>query len=86
MAISLLSLSNEQLLIAGLDALTARDLISQPPAAVETMQHIGISKTNLDGPVRSWVNKRFRANSGKQPLRRGAIKPSTRWAQLLTML
>lgn len=80
------SLSDEELLCAGLDPLTRRDLIKQRPDGSETMQQIGISETNLDGPVRSWINARFRKPRDKPVLTRGAIKGSTTWAQLLALL
>lgn len=79
-------LSDEDLVRAGLDPLTRRDLIAHPPQPAETMQQIGISDTNLDGPVRSWINGRFRKPRGKAVLTRGAIKGSTTWAQLLGFL
>lgn len=79
-------LTDEQLLIAGLDPLTKRDLIASPPAAGETMQKVGISKTRLDGPVRSWLNARFRRPRKLPALTRGAIKVSTKWSQLLDLV
>ncbi len=86
MAIKLSQLSDEQILTLALDPLTRRDLINLPPAQTETMQQVGVSKTNLDGPVRSWVNERFRKPRGKKQLKRGAISPATKWSQLLGML
>lgn len=86
MAIKLSQLSDEQILILALDPLTRRDLINLPPAQSETMQHVGVSKTNLDGPVRRWINERFRKPRGKKQLTRGAISPGTKWSQLLGML
>lgn len=80
------ALAGELRLIAGLDPLTKRDLVQLPPRNAETMQQVGISKTNLDGPVRSWINASFREpNNLKPPLKSGSITPATRWEQLKTM-
>lgn len=80
---TLQQLSNEEKLRAGLDPLTARDLIAQAPQAHETMQAIGISKTNLDLPVRRWINRSFRAPNDWVPLKKGALKPATKWSELV---
>lgn len=80
---TLQQLSNEERLRAGLDPLTARDLIIQAPQPTETMQAIGISKTNLDLPVRRWINRSFREPNGWPPLKKGALKPATTWSELL---
>jgi len=82
---ALTALSTEQRLIAGLDPLTSRNLITMPPGASETMQQIGISKTNLDTVVRGFVNRSFRQPTGKPLLPPGAIVSSTTWTQLLGM-
>lgn len=83
---ALQGLTDEQRLVAGLDPLTFRDLATNPPASSETMQQIGISKTNLDTVVRSFVNRSFRQPSGKPQLAPGSIKTSTTWTQLLGLL
>ena len=80
------TLTDEELVRAALDPLTRRNLIEQPPAAAETMQQVGVSATNLDGPVRSWVNGRFRGPRGLSLLTRGTIKSETKWSQLLELL
>jgi len=82
---ALVALNDEHRLIAGLDPLTFRDLVTNPPAGSETMQQIGISKTNLDTVVRGFVNQAFRQPTGKSMLPPGAITPSTTWTQLLGM-
>src|SRR5262245_48054363 len=83
--IALASLNDEQRLIAGLDPLTHRKLAENPPAPSETMQDIGISATNLDTVVRSWINRAFRAPRGLPPLISGDIKSGTKWSKLLEM-
>lgn len=79
-------LSDEQILAIALDPLTRRDLIDAPPGDGETMQQIGISATNLDGPVRSWINKRFRQPRDLSLLTRGKIKSDTTWSKLVKVL
>jgi hypothetical protein len=83
---ALQGLTDEQRLIAGLDPLTSRDLASNPPGPAETMQQIGISKTNLDIVVRSFINRSFRTPRGESSLVPGSIKSTTTWTQLLGML
>jgi len=83
---NLLQLSDKLRLIAGLDPLTKRDLAVNPPADTETFVHIGISATNLDGPVRSWINNSFRVPRHKAVLTPGAIKPSLNWADFLRLV
>lgn len=82
----LFTLTDEELVRAALDPLTRRDLIEQPPAVGETMQQLGVSATNLDGPVRSWINGRFRGPRGLSLLTRGKIKSETKWSQLVQLL
>jgi hypothetical protein len=82
----LAGLSDALRLIAGLDPLTKRNLAVDPPAAAETFVHIGISATNLDGPVRSWINNSFRIPRRKPVLIQGAIKPSMTWADFLKLV
>ena len=82
----LLELTDSELVRAALDPLTRRDLIASPPRDAESMQQIGISATNLDGPVRSWINGRFRGPRNLRVLTRGAIKPETTWSKLLKFL
>jgi hypothetical protein len=86
MAVELSQLSDEQILLVALDPLTRRDLINLPPSPTETMQHVGLGKTKLDGPIRSWINARFRKPRGRKPLKRGAISSGTTWSKLLSML
>ena len=84
--VSLAALSNEDRLRAGLDPLTRRDLVVDPPRANETMQQVGVSSTNLDGPVRSWINRAFREPKGLTLLTRGAITTATIWQALVAMM
>jgi hypothetical protein len=79
------ALTDEEVLIAGLDPLTYRKLKENPPAASETMGDIGISPTNLDTVVRSWVNRDFRIPRKHDPLPSGAIKSNTKWSKLLEL-
>ena len=79
-------LTDEERLTAGLDPLTRRNLILLPPQDQEVMQQVGISKTNLDGPVRVWINDSFRQPKKMPKLPRGSIKPTTTWKQLVSML
>lgn len=79
-------LSDEELLRVALDPLTRRDLIGQAPTDQETMQQIGISATNLDGPVRSWINGRFRKPRSLTVLTRGKIKSDMTWSKLVKLL
>lgn len=83
---SLMALTNSEFVRAALDPLTRRDLIARPPRDAENMQQIGISATNLDGPVRSWINGRFRRPNNLWLLTRGAIKADTTWSNLLKLL
>lgn len=78
-------LTDEELLIAGLDPLTHRELKKSPPGSHETMADIGISPTNLDTVVRTWINREFREPRGKPPLASGAIKSSTKWPKFLDL-
>ncbi|PXA78744.1 hypothetical protein DMC25_22250 [Caulobacter sp. D4A] len=73
-------------LIVGLDVLTDRALSAKRPTDDETMQHIGISKGDLDGPATDWINKRFRRPAKKRLLVPGEIKPSTKWADMVKLV
>lgn len=80
---SIQNLTDVEALTAGIDIMTDRDLKATPPADAETMQQLGISKTNLDLPVRRWINRRFRKPAGKAVFPKGTFKTSTTWKQLV---
>jgi hypothetical protein len=68
-----------------MDPLTFRDLAANPPADSETMQQIGIGKTQLDTVVRGFINRSFRQARGEPLLAPGTIGPGTTWRQLIGM-
>ncbi len=80
---SVQNLSESEALLAGIDTITNRDLKVVPPQNAETMQELGISKTNLDLPIRRWINRRFREPVGKSIFPKGTFKTSTTWKQLI---
>ncbi|MBI1196930.1 MAG: hypothetical protein GC203_03630 [Phenylobacterium sp.] len=58
---NLKALTDEEALVAGLDVFAkSRDLQKNPPKDGETLQELGIGPSNLDGPVRAWINAKFR--------------------------
>lgn len=76
-------LTDKEALTAGIDTMTDRDLKTSPPADDETMQQLGLSKTNLDLPIRRWINRRFRSPKSKAVFVKGTFKTTTTWKQLV---
>lgn len=80
------TMGSEAKLLVKLQKYTRRDLIKRPPLATDTMQHIGVSSTNLDLPIRRWINSDIRVPAGLRALVRNEIKSSTTWPNLVKML
>jgi hypothetical protein len=75
------ALTDEEALITGLAVFVkARDLHKNPPKDGETLQALGISATNLDVPVRAWINAKFRKPRGWPLFARGDLTTDTTWS------
>jgi hypothetical protein len=79
----LADLSDEDALVAGVAVFVrGRDLHTDPPKDNETLAAIGISPSNLDIPIRLWINAKFRKS--KTPplplLVSGDLKTTMTWA------
>jgi hypothetical protein len=75
------ALTDEEALITGLAVFAkARDLHKNPPKDGETLQALGISSTNLDVPVRAWINAKFRKPRGWPLFAKGDLTTDMTWS------
>ncbi|WP_372782890.1 hypothetical protein [Phenylobacterium sp.] len=75
-------LTDEHVLIAGVAVFVkGRDLHANPPRDNETLGAIGVSPSNLDFPIRTWINAKFRKPNGLPFLVSGDLKTTMTWAR-----
>jgi hypothetical protein len=75
------ALSAEEALVSGLAVFAkARDLHKLPPKPGETLQQLGIGPSNLDAPIRAWINAKFRAPNGWPLFASGDLKVDMKWS------
>ncbi|MDP3737463.1 MAG: hypothetical protein Q8R02_08735 [Hyphomonadaceae bacterium] len=68
------------MLVVGLDAHSRRDLLELEPRGNDTLMDMGLCQSKIDGPMRAWINKRFRKPG--EELESGSLTITTRFSRL----
>lgn len=80
---NLKALTDAEALVAGLGVFArSRDLQKFPPKPDETLAQLGIGPSNLDGPVRAWINAKFRRPRGWPLFASGDLTVDLTWSDL----